>query len=90
MSRIYPNKNWQIESSSTSLYNGMFQRCSACNQLNKIGRSPEGGEYVASRRATPTAGQTWGNPIEANCGCWCCGSPAWRKGGKLGDLARSH
>lgn len=60
-----------------------YRRCDACGMWNKIGRTPEGGEYVATTRDSVT-----NDPVYAGNGCWFCGSPAWRNGGKLGDMAR--
>lgn len=86
--KVYRNKNWHADHGGRQIYDGLFQRCDACGSFNKIGRTPEGGEWQSTTRGTPAAGYTWGDPVYPTNGCWFCGSPAWRRGGKLGDLAR--
>lgn len=85
--KVYRNPNQHAVDNND--YDRLFYRCDACDTYLKIDRTPEGGEYVPTTRATPTAGQTWGDPVYAAQGCWFCGTPAWRHGAKLGDLKRT-
>ena len=81
--KVYTRPNWK----TSEPYEG-YRRCDACGNWNKIGRTPEGGEFYPTTRDDPETGYTWGDLIFAGNGCWHCGSPAWRNGGKLGDLSR--
>ena len=69
----------------------LYHDCDACGTPLRIDRTPEGGRYTRSTTVSMTdsvTGKSFYADNAASNGCWFCGSPAWRRGGSLGDMRR--
>jgi len=68
-------------------------KCSVCGMWNDPKTTPSGGRHHAASEVLSvdsTTGRTFYDlgSNDAGQGCAACGSPAWRTGGKAGDLKR--